>query len=693
MATPTRDHFLRRLIPPFLVLASAVLPAAPVSAMQDQPAVSQQVTPVLKGAGPGQKVTAPDLASPAELVRFDPSLIPALLAVPVGKTVRVSGWPVAPQQRAEIVLSRYDIYAPDARIFKVEGSFLTEVPRSKHLFFRGSESADPEAGIFVAVDPETLTLEGLSQSRRGAHAIKALVPGKPGLHLLAAAEAFQPAGPKGEKPTWQCGQEEVPSLHPLSEEGAPAIKRSGLAAITASAMRNATVAIDTDNALMLNKFSNNTTAATNYIASLLAAINVMYNRDLQVQLVQGTTFLRVSTTPDPFMASTGGAADGPHLQDFGTYWMNNYSNVSRTVVAMLSGKSPDSFSASGIAYVNALCNTGEVFDTNFFGGYSFSEVFLIDELPLDAIIVGHEIGHNFGSPHTHCYQPPIDTCWNLEACYTGPTACPAPSTIQGQPNVEGTIMSYCHLRSDGCTTSLVFHPRTVSLVEPSIEAAVGVCMSTAAPAVSVSSVSPPHGPAAGGTQITILGSGFQPGATVKVGGVAASVTSVAGGSIVATTGAHATGKVDVTVTNPDASNATGAGGFFYDPAATAAKFFTLTPCRVLDTRNATGPLGGPALTANGNRVFVVSGTCGIPSSARSISANVTVVGPAAAGLLTLFPGNAFAMGTSTISFAAGDTRANNAVIELATDGTGSFGVLNQSTQATPFVVDVNGYFQ
>jgi streptogramin lyase len=39
----------------------------------------------------------------------------------------------------------------------------------------------------------------------------------------------------------------------------------------------------------------------------------------------------------------------------------------------------------------------------------------------------------------------------------------------------------------------------------------------------------------------------------------------------------------------------------------AALLYTLTPCRVMDTRNPAGPLGGPALAANTTRLFTVAG--------------------------------------------------------------------------------------
>jgi hypothetical protein len=76
-----------------------------------------------------------------------------------------------------------------------------------------------------------------------------------------------------------------------------------------------------------------------------------------------------------------------------------------------------------------------------------------------------------------------------------------------------------------------------------------------------------------------------------------------------------------------------------------------------------------------------------------VSGNVAVVSPAAAGFVTAYPGNLALPPTSVISFRASRTRANNAVVSLATDGTGTIRVWNGSTGTADFVFDVNGYFQ
>jgi hypothetical protein len=216
-----------------------------------------------------------------------------------------------------------------------------------------------------------------------------------------------------------------------------------------------------------------------------------------------------------------------------------------------------------------------------------------------------------------------------------------------------------------------------------------------ATARSVTGVTPSSGPDAGGTLVTISGTGFQPGATVSVGGVPATgVTVMDPARISATTAPHVAGTVDVAVTNPGAQPLALPGSFFYAPPSAASRFFPLTPCRVVDTRNANGPLGGPALDGNGaRRTFVLAGSCAVPADAKTISANVTVTQPASGGSLTCFPGNAIPAGTTTIAFGAGQTRADNTMLYLATDGAGSIGVRNNTTGSVHFIVDVNGYFR
>jgi len=122
-------------------------------------------------------------------------------------------------------------------------------------------------------------------------------------------------------------------------------------------------------------------------------------------------------------------------------------------------------------------------------------------------------------------------------------------------------------------------------------------------------------------------------------------------------------------------------------------FYPLPPCRVVDTRNAQGPLGGPSLAAFGTRTFALAGSCGIPATAVAVSLNLTVVSPRAAGSLALYEGGTTATNATSISFDAGRTRANNAHVALSSDGTGLANARNGSNGSLDLVLDVNGYYE
>ncbi len=744
---------------------------------------------------------------------------------PLGPDARVRTGLLTLEDGAEVTLevTPFQPFAPGARvvIHGKLGDFLAPLPSDR--WFTGHVAGDPESVVVLA---RGRGIRGLVMSDGR---VSTLAPerhpygdGPPGRTLVRTLD------PETDVPdairNFTCGTDSLP-VPPETRPAAAAGRRA-----LSSVMYSAGIAVETDYELY-TKF-NSTSNLTTYVGDLFAYVSAVYQRDVLVTLQ--VNYLSIWTTAaDPWNATSDTNAA---LSEFVTYWNANRSGVPRSTAHMLSGKGL----GGGIAYVSALCNS------SFGYGVSASLAGVaptnISTTYWDFMVVAHELGHNFGSPHTHCYVPPVDHCYSGEGgCYSGATSVPPE---------KGTIMSYCHLLGSysnikmflGVTgeTSQAVTAKIRTYVEGHTS-----CFGTVAGPV-INAIVPNLGAAAGGTAVTVSGTGFLAGATVTIGGVApTSVTIVNATTITATTGAHADGIVDVTVKNPGNQGYTAVAVYTYGtgvtptPTPTPTPTLTLTatltrtqtptptpsltptrtptatpiptatptslptatptaaptptrtptatrtatptftgtptptrtptttptftgtstptpgpgtptmtptitptrtptptvtptqtstpppptptptpsatptptptptgspslgtglyplaPCRAIDTRNANGPLGGPALSGSASRTFSLTGVCGIPAWARAVSANVAVVNPTAAGDLTIYPATLLvAPPTSTISFRSGRNRANNAILTLASDGTGRVVVKNNAMGALYLVVDVNGYYR
>jgi hypothetical protein len=149
------------------------------------------------------------------------------------------------------------------------------------------------------------------------------------------------------------------------------------------------------------------------------------------------------------------------------------------------------------------------------------------------------------------------------------------------------------------------------------------------------------------------------------------------------------GGVDVFVTD-DADLVLDINGYFVPPSSKGLKFFPVKPCRVFDTRNATGPLGGPTIGAEESRDFpVLQSRCEIPSNAQAYSLNMTAI-PREEALqyLTVWPTGVTQPYVSTLNATTGTTTANAAIVPAGADGSISVYVSDESD----VFADINGYF-
>ena len=92
------------------------------------------------------------------------------------------------------------------------------------------------------------------------------------------------------------------------------------------------------------------------------------------------------------------------------------------------------------------------------------------------------------------------------------------------------------------------------------------------------------------------------------------------------------------------------------------------------------------------RTFGLAGACGVPATARALALNVTVTGPTVAGHLRLHSPDELRPATSTVNFAAGQTRAIGTQVRLGSAGSLSV-YCSMAAGTAHLVLDVAGYFE
>jgi hypothetical protein len=341
--------------------------------------------------------------------------------------------PVAGGATADFALEAFDVFTPDARIVAHADGVETPIARPTVALYMG-RSRDGAGDMFLAVDGDRIQ----AVVRHGGET-RYVLPWKNGKHVMARG-ATMPTVVAAE----YCGADFLPeNQQALARWSEPV----GKTALVDGPLREADMMIDVNHSLF-GRFGSNTTTATNYMATLLGAVSAIYQRDVNARIRIST--LTIWTTPDPFTGSSSSSQLAAYLN-----WCNaNRTGVSRDLAHLFANANVTNY--GGIAYVGVLCNLGFGYGvSNIYGSASFPQAGYHWDIDVSA----HELGHNFGSPHTHCYSPPIDRCYSGEAgCFVGTTQA-----------TTGTIMSYCHLTSAGKT--LNFSQREIDVIRADIDGA------------------------------------------------------------------------------------------------------------------------------------------------------------------------------------------------------------------------------
>ncbi len=396
-----------------------------------------------------------------------------------------------------LVLERFEVFTKDAQI-TIHGSGGDKVvPAPANVYFRGEVDGKPGSHAFLAKLEDGRTQGVISEDSDiyliGADEAAAKAVGGP-LEMQRVDPVMLKASSSG---AFQCGNAQLPAG--LGSRAVLDLGGGGVAPQLpekSAAVHTGRVAIETD--FEFYQLFNNTTAATTYIGNLIGYASTIYTAELGTSLVVQSVSLW-TTSADPWTLwpapTTIGQPDvraDCGLYEFGHYWNKNHTGVSRTIAFFMSGKSYN----AGVAWIGALCASASWFnftdtadcpgiptDVSWFGDYGFASSFAGNfdinhpAVVWDILEVAHEIGHNFGSPHSHCYNglegnaSPIDQCQSGEvdthgACYSGTPSLPGPAGAG-----SGTIMSYCHLVRQSLTDiSLTFGTGFAYGVQPGREA-------------------------------------------------------------------------------------------------------------------------------------------------------------------------------------------------------------------------------
>jgi hypothetical protein len=152
--------------------------------------------------------------------------------------------------------------------------------------------------------------------------------------------------------------------------------------------------------------------------------------------------------------------------------------------------------------------------------------------------------------------------------------------------------------------------------------------------------------------------------------------------------AGAGGAISVFASNPT-NVILDINGYFVpatEPAALA--FYPIAPCRLVDTRTANGPLGGPVLSGGASRTFPIRTGCNLPPTAQAYSLNFAAVPPASLGYLTAWPTGFPQPVVASLNALTGTVTANAAIVPAGANGSIDIFASNN----THLVIDINGYF-
>jgi len=386
------------------------------------------------------EVLVPSVQTGEQLLELQPLAVTALLG---RERVELAGFPLSDGSRVDLTLQRLDLDQLQLG-FQVDGQPAPDLLDGLDLTVWRGHVADRD-------DSQAM----LSFSQAGAsgwilldgevHHLMSSGPGE--VWMVSESRLAQLGGQRG----LPCAADSLPENQARPRPAPrPDVGASGGAKSGSPSLYVCPIAIETDYQLS-QVFGGNLSAETAYVTSLITWASYRYEE--QIGTVLTYPYVQFYTgINDPWTAQDHGGGCGDLLNEFQAAWAGNVPAGAK-IGHFLSGANL----GCGVAWLPGLCNEPWNFSVsgNINGGTSFP--IQVSPANWDFYVMTHELGHNFGAPHTQDYCPPLDQC--VANC-TGTIAC----------TDQGAIMSYCHGCPGGVANiTTYFHPVSVADMRHRVE--------------------------------------------------------------------------------------------------------------------------------------------------------------------------------------------------------------------------------
>ncbi len=431
----------RRLVASLAALAGALAAAfgpAPARAAEREPAP----TTILTRARAGVAAEAARVAgSRGLLLELDPGAVNGFRARGGGRM----RFPLETGETVELDLAPVRVLAADATVIHTDAA--GEHPIAIDLtVFRGEVVGERGSLVVLSLGPEGAL--GVIESLGRRHLVGPIRGASPGTRAAQRLHAVEDEAARGARPpVFECGADALAALAPDVRDAAP--EGAQRPALDAQTRLQCDVAIDCDYEFFAFKQGGNVSAATAYVVTVMAVVSAIYERDINTTIV--VPYLNLWTTSsDPW----DGATTSAQLTQFQNYCNANRAGVTRDLAHLISGRPL----GGGIASLGKLCTLSQAYAVSAVDG---NHTYPSATASWDAVVLAHEIGHNFNSRHTqNCY-------WQSNGFAPAGALLDSGSTPEGScfsgfvgivPHDKGTIMSYCHLVTNVATAiRLDFH--------------------------------------------------------------------------------------------------------------------------------------------------------------------------------------------------------------------------------------------